>query len=197
MRTASRRSGFATGSNSSAIRSSPAAPRSRAPSQATAPSEKIDDRARQVQALQARLTAGVSANRDERNEDEQARWLLAHLLDWHRRESNVTWREFYRLRDLTEDGLLDEKAAIAGLRFVERIGGTSKCPVDCYAYPQQDTDVGVGAELYLSDGESFGNVEAIDRGHRTVDVKKRGAQAECPSTRRVRAHVGEYRCPHE
>ncbi len=138
----------------------------------------IDERGRRVQALMQALTADVPADRAGRSEEQQARWLLAHLLEWHRREAKAPWWEFFRLRDLTEQELLDERAAIAGLRLVARVGGTVRSPVDRYAYPPQDTDVGERDQLHLPDGTAFGEVEAIDRIGRRLDVKKRGAQAE-------------------
>jgi hypothetical protein len=51
----------------------------------------------------------------ERNEEEQAQWLLVHILDFHRREAKAPWWEFFRLRDLPEEELLDEKAAVVRL----------------------------------------------------------------------------------
>jgi hypothetical protein len=47
--------------------------------------------------------------------------LLANLLDWHRRESKADWWEYFRLKDMTDEDLLDERSAISGLRFVERM----------------------------------------------------------------------------
>jgi uncharacterized protein len=124
------------------------------------------------------LTAGVPPSRAERDDEQQARWLLAHLLDWHRREAKAPWWEFFRLRDLSEDELFNEKAAISGLRLVARVGGTKKSPIDRYEYPRQDTEVRDGDALHMPDGTDFGSVAAIDRVARTVEVKKRGAQAE-------------------
>jgi predicted RecB family nuclease len=140
--------------------------------------EKVDERARRVYERVVKLIADVSPDRRERNQEEQARWLLAHLLDWHRREDKAPWWEFFRLRDLSGDELLDEKAAISGLRFAARIGGTARSPIDRYFYPRQDTDVREGDELHFPDGTGFGTVEAIDRVARTLDVKKRSAHAE-------------------
>jgi uncharacterized protein len=142
------------------------------------PSEKLDDRARRVQALMEVLTAEIPVERADRSDDQQGRWLLAHLLDWHRREAKAPWWEFFRLRDLSEDELISEKAAISGLSFVARVGGTTKSPIDQYAFPTQDTEVRDGDSLHLPDGTDFGSVEAIDRVARTIDVKKRGAQAD-------------------
>lgn len=140
--------------------------------------EKLDDRARRVQALMTALTADVPVERGQRDDEQQGRWLLAHLLDWHRREAKAPWWEFFRLRDLSEDELLAEKAALSGLQFVARVGGTTKSPIDRYSYPLQDTEVSAGDALHLPDGVDFGNVATIDRLARMIDVKKRGAQAE-------------------
>ena len=146
------------------------------PRESAAPAS-VDERAQRVAVLVASLTGNLPAERRERNADEQAVWLLAHLLDWHRREEKAPWWEFFRLRDLPEEELFAERAALAGLRFVERVGGTVRSPIDRYAYPLQDTDVREDDPLHLTDGAAFGAVEAIDRGARTVDVKKRGAHA--------------------
>src|SRR5262245_20976704 len=61
--------------------------------------EKLDDRARRVKALMAALTSDVPADRAERNDEQEGRWWLAHLLDWHWREDKAPWWEFFRLRD--------------------------------------------------------------------------------------------------
>ncbi len=144
-----------------------------------APSPKVDDQARRVRAMMEALTTDVPVDRADRTDEQHARWLLAHLLDWHRRELKAPWWEFFRLRDLTEAELLDERAAIAGLRFVGRVGGTVRSPIHRYTYPVQETDVRKGDELRLPhpDGTNFGKVEAIDALARSVDVKKAGAYA--------------------
>ncbi len=146
------------------------------------PTPELDDRARRVQTLATALLDGVPADPAKRDEEQRAKWLLAQLLDWHRREAKAPWWEFFRLRDLTEDQLLDEKAAIAGLSLLSRVGGTAKSPVDRYTFPLQETDVRKDDELHLPDGTDFGRVDAIDLVERTVDVKKRSALADVHPT---------------
>ncbi|MGH8625756.1 MAG: TM0106 family RecB-like putative nuclease [Gammaproteobacteria bacterium] len=143
-----------------------------------APSEEIDARAKRVQELIGVLTTDVPPERDERSAEQQARWLLAHLLDWHRREAKAPWWEYFRLRDLSDTDLLEERAAIAGLKFVGRMGGSNRSPVDRYTYPFQETEIRAGDELNLPDGVPFAKVEANDGIARTLDIKKRGAQAD-------------------
>ena len=66
--------------------------------------------------LVAELSRGLPLDAEQRTPEQAAVQLLADLLDWHRRESKVAWWEFFRLRDLTEDELFEEKSAISGLR---------------------------------------------------------------------------------
>jgi uncharacterized protein len=136
-----------------------------------------------VQERFEKLIRGLAAEGAERNDEQQAQWLLAHLLDWHRREEKSPWWEFFRLRDLTEEELLDEKAAVGGLRFEARVSITKRrIPTDQYSYPPQATDLRRGDRLNLSDGNRFGTVEAIDRERRRLDVKKIGSQADVHPT---------------
>ncbi|HJU23238.1 MAG TPA: TM0106 family RecB-like putative nuclease, partial [Casimicrobiaceae bacterium] len=131
--------------------------------------ESVDERERKTQALRAALTADLPI--EGRTSEQQARWLLANLLDFHRRESKAPWWEFFRLRDLSDDELFDERAAIAGLRFVERIP-MKRSALHRYTYPAQDTDIRKDDELHSPDGDGFGRVGAIDRVGRLLDVKK-------------------------
>jgi predicted RecB family nuclease len=143
-------------------------------------SEPISERARRVQVLFAALTEGVPLEETKRTPEQQAQWLLAHLLDFHRREAKAPWWDFFRLRGLREEELFDEKAAVGGLSLVARIGGTVRSPIDRYSYPLQEIDIHRGDELHLPDpdGTAFGSLEAIDRAARILDIKKRGAQTD-------------------
>ena len=56
----------------------------------------------------------------ERTPEQQARWILAYVLDWHRREEKAVWWEYFRLSALATEDLLEEKAGLANLMFFER-----------------------------------------------------------------------------
>jgi uncharacterized protein len=145
------------------------------------PSEKLDERRKKALALMERLLHDVPDNPAERSSEQQAKWLLAYMLEWHRREDKATWWEYYRLCELTEEELLEERCAVAGLQFVKRLGVSRDCPTDRYRFPPQDTQVRRGDELKTSTG-NFGTVEAIDIFERTLDVKKRRAADELHPT---------------
>jgi uncharacterized protein len=136
-----------------------------------APPETVDERQQRVAALVADLQNGISANIGERTDEEKGIWLVADLLNWHRRESKADWWEFYRLRDLPDEDLLDERSGLAGMQFVERISVERKIPLDRYSFEKQETDVRRGDKVCVR-GDSFGHVVAIDLAARTVDIKK-------------------------
>jgi uncharacterized protein len=119
----------------------------------------------------------------QRSAEQRALWLLANILDWHRREEKAPWWEYFRLRELPDESLLDETAALAGLEFVERVS-RARSTVDRYKFPSQETAIREENELELPgpDGGSFGKVVAIDLRALTVDVKKSGRFADLHPT---------------
>ena len=99
----------------------------------------------QAVALRERILATLHANAAEPNHGDHPKWLLAYLIDWHRREVNAEWWEYFRLKGLPEEDLFEERDAVAGLTFVERIdivkrAGSQKptgSVIDRYTYPLQ------------------------------------------------------------
>jgi len=136
---------------------------SRPPVEAGDPSEEVNARRMRAAALMERLLEG---------NPEPARQMLAHMIEWHRREEKAPWWEYFRLRQLTDDELLEERDGLAGLQFVKRVGGTVPCPIDRYQFPPQDTQIREGDSVETSAG-AFGTVEAVSNTARTIDIKKR------------------------
>jgi predicted RecB family nuclease len=144
-------------------------------------SEELDERQKRVAALVAKLLERIPADSSKRTEEEQAKWLLAQLLDWHRRENKATYWEGYRLADLDDHDLLEERAGLAGLQFVERVAVERKIPTDRYSFEKQETEARIGKDLY-SKAEKFGCVVAMDAARRTIDVKKTRKAADLHPT---------------
>lgn len=145
----------------------------RPPASDGAPSENITDWIARINALIDRLTVDVPAAREERTDEQQGRWLLANILDWHRREEKAIWWELFRLSDLSAEDLLDERAGISGLTFVGAAGGTAQAPIHRYAFPPQETELRGDEDLRSVGGARLGKVEAVDLEDRTIDIKKR------------------------
>lgn len=152
-----------------------AVPRPEAP--AGEPGEALGEWQEKINELIARLSGDVPADVAQRTPEQHARWLLAHTLDWHRREKKAVWWEYFRLSDLGAEDLLDERAGLAGLTFVQANGGTAKAPIHRYSFPPQETQMRGREDLHGLGGARFGKVEAISLDERWVDIKKRGDSA--------------------
>jgi len=138
-----------------------------------APNEKVTDWLIRINALIDRLTADVPADPVQRNAEQQARWILANVVDWHRREDKAVWWEYFRLAALSAEDLLDERAGLSGLVFVGAVGGTAKAPIHRYRFLPQETEIRGGEEICNLGGAKLGKVEAISFADDTVDIKKR------------------------
>lgn len=146
----------------------------------------VDERARNVEALRVRLLADIPGSRVERSDEQQGRWLLAYLLDYHRREDKTTWWEFFRLCELAEEDLHDERDAVAGLEFSERMGPAlskstgraTRSVVDRYRYPPQEMEIEAGDDVRLQDQKVFGRIADVDRVNGTIDVVKGPSRAD-------------------
>jgi predicted RecB family nuclease len=141
--------------------------------------EELDERQKRVAELAAELTRDVPT--ENRTAKQQGLWMLAQVLDWHRRENKASWWEGYRLRDLDEEDLAEERASLVGLHFVKRARVDRQIPVDRYTFEKQETDVRSARDVYCR-GEKIGRVEAIDFNQRTVDIKKTRKTAEIHPT---------------
>jgi predicted RecB family nuclease len=136
-------------------------------------SEQLTAWQKRVEDLVGRLTVGIPADIAERSAEQQARWILAHTLDWHRREEKTVWWEYFRLSALSSDDLFDERAALSGLTFVSKVGGTARAPVHRYRFPAQETELRGGEDLRRVGGEKFGSVDRFALDGRFVEIKKR------------------------
>jgi uncharacterized protein len=146
-----------------------------------APSEKLSEWQEQINALIAQLTGDVPPDPADRTPEQHARWLLAHSLDWHRREQKALWWEYFRLSDLAAEDLLEERAGLSGLSFIGVTGGTVKAPIHRYSFPPQETELRGGESLRNMGGAHFGKVEEMSLDERWVDIKKRGDTADLHS----------------
>jgi len=135
------------------------------------PSEKVGERQQRIAALRAGLTQNVPIDPGLRNSEQSARWLLANLLEWHRREKKADWWEFFRLQALNDEDLLDDRGALSGLKYEMRLSVEGKTPVDRYSFAPQETSVRPGDEVYFR-GDKIGSVVSIALETRCIDIKK-------------------------
>lgn len=162
----------------------------------TEASENVTERLARIQPLEAALRAGLHDDPDARDEQQEARWLLAHMLQWHRRELNCTYWELYRLRDLDAEELQDEPAALVGLRFREEIDKSQynskwRNRVYRFEFDPQDSQLRDEDKIRLAGATtSAGEIAKVDHAAGWIDVK--APQALEPDN--IAAALGVYKC---
>ena len=138
-----------------------------------APTEELNARQQRVKALVEKLTADIPVDAAKRDEKQSATWLLAQLLDFHRRENKATYWEGYRLAELDDDDLLDERSGLGGLKFIERLKVERNIPTDRYSFEKQETEARLDKDLYYgAEVSKFGCIVEIDPAALTIDIKK-------------------------
>ncbi|HVR72352.1 MAG TPA: TM0106 family RecB-like putative nuclease [Vicinamibacteria bacterium] len=145
-----------------------------------APQELSESLAR-VQAVADRLTDGVPADPRERSPEQHARWLLAQLLSWHRREEkSFWWRYFLLMDDLTDEERIAEREPMAGLEYAGEVGQVKKSLIHRYRFPPQEHAIQEGRDARdPATGKSPGTVVQVDDAAGTVDLS-RGINRDVP-----------------
>jgi uncharacterized protein len=141
------------------------------------PSEKLQEKLDRAASLTKRLCEGIPVDPKARSKEQSGQWLLAQLLSWHRREDKRTWQEGYRLAEMDDEELLDERVGLTRLRFVKRVEAGRQVPTDRYLFDAQRSNVRAGKDVFFGD-ERFGEVVAIDHVNGIVDIKKTKKTAE-------------------
>ena len=146
-------------------------------------SEGVKDRRAEVAAVFDPLVAGLPEDSSTFDILERGRWLLAHSLDYFRRENNVVWWEFFERRKLELEGAFDDRKAVGGLVPLGVAGETGKRvkkPVHRYRFPPQELSFESGDELHESGGDvdrdikdtKFGLVHEVHQAEGLLDIVK-------------------------
>jgi hypothetical protein len=110
--------------------------------------DELSETLAKVQALADRLTEGFPADEKDRTPEPHARWLLAQLLSWHRREEkSFWWRYFFLIDDLTDDDRIAEREPMGGLTYVGPVGQIKKSIVHRYRFPPQEHAIREGGKV--------------------------------------------------
>ena len=108
----------------------------------------------------------------ERTKEQQARFILANMLDWYRREQKSFWWEYYRILDLEPDELLDEKTALTYLQFTGESVPIKRSFVDTYRFPSQESELKPGNQIKNDNGGNAGEIIEIDELNGILKLKK-------------------------
>lgn len=137
------------------------------------PTKNLAARITEVTALRERLLAGIPDEENERSHEQQARWLMAQMLEWHRREDKSTWWEYYRLCDLSDDELIEDRSALGGLVYLGGVDETKRSIIHRYQFPPQDHAIDRTDNVRdPRTKKGAGTIVDIDDYNHTIDLKR-------------------------
>ena len=128
------------------------------------------------------MRAELPVDRLARDDTQQARWLLAAILDWHRREAKPQWSDHFRLVEASLEELVRDGSTLGDLTFLEDRGASKKSRVHRYRFdPARETRIREGKSVIApapgEDGWAQWTVDVteLDPLAGTIDLKRNPA----------------------
>ena len=156
------------------------------------PEETEDSEAQKaVNELVAALTTGLAECAAEMSDDQRGRWLLAQLLNWHRRENKSFWWRYFHLATLTDEERREETDALGELTFKSSWpdpAPRARSTIYSFRFPPQEHTIVVGSSPHDPEtGTSVGTVFSLDDEHGVIQIK-RGSTQPAPTPRSLIPH---------
>ena len=145
------------------------------------PAETEDSEAQKaVNELVETLSVGLP-DAPERTQEEQGRWLLAQLLNWHRREAkSIWWRYFYLMNELTDEERREESDALGGLTFEDSWADPApraRSTIYRFRFPSQEHDIKVDTSPHdPSTGNAVGTAVHLDDDAGVIHIRRGSSQ---------------------
>ena len=134
-----------------------------------------------TEALERQLLVGVPDERSARNEEQHALWLLAQLLDWHRREGRSQWWAYFHRTEMSDEELVQDREAIGQIMYEGELEPVKRSRVYRYIFdPAQLHRISLGDDPHDPRTKAAaGTVMAIDNVAGTIDLR-RGRDSKAP-----------------
>jgi predicted RecB family nuclease len=135
--------------------------------------ENLVELIERVEAVKKQLLEKLPADRNGWTKEQESLWLLAQLLEWHRREEKSMWWEYFRMCDLSDAELIEDKNTLGGLRYVGEAARVKRSAHHRYDFPPQDHAIDRALSVHDPKTKSgAGELVAIDEIARTIDLKR-------------------------
>ncbi len=144
------------------------------------PSERAAAATEASRLLRDALTAGLPADRSHDDQRQRATRLLAELIDWHRREARPEWWEYFQRRQLSDDDLIDDSAAVGRLGPATAVRVDQHWTVWRMEFPPQDTKLRPGDQRYVDPRTERpqGTVIAVDAERGWLELRRAAGAGE-------------------
>ncbi len=140
------------------------------------PSEPDPELQAELDALGGALTAGVPDDAEDRDDTQRAHWLMAQLIDYHRREAKPSWWAYFERLEADQEQLTDLDNEALG-----RLSDTGLAPIPLpppsrsvihtLRFPAQEHKVGPGSFINPRTEKGV-TVESIDNARGTLRITR-------------------------
>lgn len=133
--------------------------------------------------LMRTLLGGVPDDPASRGPDEQARWLMAQLLEYHHREARPVWWAFFDRMEAEPDQLTEDAEAIAMIVHDEETPPRQekRSLIHRLTFPPQETKLGRGSTVFdPAGGKRAGEIVEMDHGAGWLELKRGPSLRERP-----------------
>ncbi|MGK2956910.1 MAG: TM0106 family RecB-like putative nuclease, partial [Acidimicrobiales bacterium] len=155
-----------------------------AAAKAEAQAEDLSRSEQEASELVMSLLVGVPAEPEARTGKQQAMWLLAQLVGWHRREAKPKWWAWFDRLARTDEELVTDTESIGELTYMGELGAVKQSIIHRYAFdPVQEHKIKTGdnpTDPLTQKGA--GEVHDLDQQKGLIDFK-RGKNSKTPHPR--------------
>jgi AAA domain/RNase_H superfamily len=154
----------------------------RAPPEPYQPSPEAEAIQDEVARLEASLSVGLPEDAASWSVDQRGRWLMAQLLNYHRREEKPAWWAYFARLELSPDELVDDSEAIGNLTRDPESEPVADDRSFIYTlrFPEQEHKVGPGDGTVDPAARRNVDVVAIDDARGILQIRRAQNRAEEP-----------------
>lgn len=155
-----------------------------AAAKAEAKAEDLSRSEQEASELVMSLLVGVPAEPEARTGKQQAMWLLAQLVGWHRREAKPKWWAWFDRLARTDEELVTDTESIGELTYMGEVGAVKQSIIHRYEFDQvQEHKIRPGdTPSDPRTQKGAGEVYDLDQQNGFVDLK-RGKSSPVPHPR--------------
>jgi uncharacterized protein len=131
----------------------------------------------ELDALHAALTTGVPEDAEDRDDDQHTCWLMAQLLDYHRREAKPGYWAYFERLEADEEQLTEvDNEALGRLTVAAGIDpiplpARSRSVLHTLSFPPQEHKISQGSFVDPATGKGV-TVESVDNATGTLQIKR-------------------------
>jgi len=135
--------------------------------------ENLAEQLQQIRAVMEQLLAGFPEKESDWTPEQRAKWLLAQMLEYHRREDKSTWWEYFHQCALAPDEMLEDGSTLGGLVYIGEVGKIKRSIVHRYSFPPQDHAIDRALDVHDPKTKAAcGDVVNIDDQKGFIDLKR-------------------------